>query len=154
MLLGSRLASVDSMTRKLIQRLLVACGLVAIIAFAGTELYFVRDLLAALLMFFVSLVALAVVCLVSYFVGDVILRAVEFLGVRATSFRLRQPVPSSIGPLKHEIVYRSFASKLGACCTTSRSRSPPGWQIRRTKATQAYDPKSDLHIGSAVGMGD
>lgn len=88
------------MSRKRIQRLLIAGGLIATISVAVAELYVVRDLLAAFLIFCAFLGAVGVAGLVSFFVGDGIVRCFELLVARATSFRLRKPVPSVVGPLR------------------------------------------------------
>jgi hypothetical protein len=91
------------MSWKRIQKLLVAGGLIALIAVAGTELYVVRDLLAAFLIFCTLLGALGITVLVSYLLGEGVVRCFGLLVACAGSFRLRQPVRSVVGPLAHGI---------------------------------------------------
>jgi hypothetical protein len=80
------------MSRKRTERLLIAGGLVTVIAVAGTELYVVRDLLAAFLVFYAVLGALGLAVLVLFFLGDGIVRCFELLVACAASFLLRQHV--------------------------------------------------------------
>jgi hypothetical protein len=91
------------MNWKRIQTLLVAGGLITLIAVAGTELYVVRDLLAGFLMFSISLGALGITVLVSYLLGDAVVRCFGLFVACTASFRLRQPVPSVDGPLAHGV---------------------------------------------------
>lgn len=89
----------DIMSWKRILTLLVAGGLITLISVAGTELYVVRDLLAAFLMFCTLLGALGITILVSFLVGEGIVRCLGLLVACAASFRLRQPVPSVVARL-------------------------------------------------------
>ena len=87
------------MSRKRIQKLLIAGGLITLIAVAGTELFFVRDLLASFLIFCTLLVALGIAVLVLFFVGDGIVRCLALLIAGVASLRLRHPIHSVVGPL-------------------------------------------------------
>ena len=91
------------MSRKQIQKFLIASGLIALFTVAGMELYVVRDLLAALLMFCILLVALGITVLVLFLLGEGVVRCFGLIVACAASFRLRQPVPSVVGPLAHGI---------------------------------------------------
>ena len=88
---------------KRIQKLLVAGGLITLIAVAGTELYVVRDLLAAFLMFCTLFGALGITVLVSFLFGEGVVRCCGLLVACAASFRLRHPVPSVVDRLAHGI---------------------------------------------------
>ena len=91
------------MSGKRIQKFLIASGLITLITVAGTELYLVRELLAALLMFCTLLVALGITVLVLFLLGEAVVRCFGLIVTCAASFRLRQPVPSVVGPLAHGI---------------------------------------------------
>ena len=91
------------MSRKRIQKVLIASGLITLITVAGMELYVVRELLAALLMFCTLLVALGITVLVLFLLGEGVVRCFGRIVASAASFRLRQPVPSVVGPLAHGI---------------------------------------------------
>ena len=91
------------MSRKRIQKLLIAGGLITLIAVAGTELYVVRDLLAAILIFCILFGALGITVLVAFLLGEGTVRCFELLVAWAASFRLRQPVASVVGPLTRGI---------------------------------------------------
>jgi hypothetical protein len=90
------------MSRKRTERLLIAGGLITVIAVAGTELYVIRDLLAAFLVFYAFLGALGLVVLVLFFLGDGILRCFELVVAGTASLFLRQHVLSH-WPLRHGI---------------------------------------------------
>jgi hypothetical protein len=112
-----------SLKRTLI--LLLAGGLIAMIAVAATKLYVVRDLLAALLMFIVLLVAVGIAVLVSYLLGEVVVNCCELLQSYAASFRVRQqvsPVVRLSGSLDHQTV--ASAGFLGS--STSKVSRIPG----------------------------
>jgi len=83
--------------------LLVAAGLIALIAVAATERYVVRDFLAAFLMFSVLLGALGIVVLLLYLVGEAVVRCGALLVACAALFRLHQPASSVVVPLVHGI---------------------------------------------------
>jgi hypothetical protein len=74
--------------------LLAAVASVALIAVAATKLYFVRDLLAAFLMFIVLLNAFGIVVLLAYLVGEAVVRCMSLLVVCAALFRLHRPESS------------------------------------------------------------
>jgi hypothetical protein len=95
-LLQGQMEVLIAMSRKRRHGLLIACGLVAMIAVAGTQLFSVRDMLAAFLLFCVFLVALGIVILASFFVGDGIVRFFDLLVACVASVRLRPPVPSVV----------------------------------------------------------
>jgi len=83
--------------------LLVAAGLITLIAVAATELYPVRDILAAFLMFGILLTAVGVVILLSYLIGEAVVCCVALVLACAALFRLRQPASSVVVPLAHGI---------------------------------------------------
>jgi hypothetical protein len=91
------------MSRKRTQQLVVAGGLITLIAVAGTQQYVVRDLLAAFLMFCAFLGALGLLVLVSFLLGQGVVRCFGLLVACADSVRLHQPVASVTGPLAHGI---------------------------------------------------
>ena len=74
-------------------KLFVAGGLAVMIALGGIEVFFVRDLLAALLMFCTLLVALGMTVLVSFLLGEGVVRGFGLIAARASSFRFRQHLP-------------------------------------------------------------
>jgi len=84
-------------------KLFVAGGLAVMIALGGIEVFFVRDLLAALLMFCTLLVALGMTVLVSFLFGEVVVRCFGLLAACAASFRLHRAVSSVVDPLAHGI---------------------------------------------------
>ncbi len=83
------------------QKFLIAGGLITLIAVAETELFFVRDVLAAFLVFCIFLSALGIAILLLYLIGDGVVRCSRHLMVCAASFRLREPVRSVVGHLAH-----------------------------------------------------
>lgn len=85
------------------KRILTLLVLVTLIAIAGTELYVVRDFLAAFLMFSILLGALGIIVLLSYLVGETVVGCVALLVACAALFRLRQPGSSVVGSLAHGI---------------------------------------------------
>jgi hypothetical protein len=91
------------MSQERTQQLLVAGGLITLIAVAGTEQFVVRDLLAAFLMFCAFLGALGLLVVVSFLLGSGVIRCLGLLVARAASFRFHHPVPSVTGSLAHGI---------------------------------------------------
>jgi len=91
------------MSWKRILILLVAVGLITMVAVAATELYVVRDFLAAFLMFSILLGALGIIVLLSYLVGEAVVRCVALLVTCAALFRLHRPVFSVVGTLARGI---------------------------------------------------
>jgi hypothetical protein len=91
------------MNWKRILRLPVAAGLVTLIAAAGTELYVVRDFLAAFLMFGGFLAGLGIIVLLSYLVGEAVVRCVALLVTSPAFFRLHQPASPVVVPFAHGI---------------------------------------------------
>jgi hypothetical protein len=87
------------MSWKRIVILLVAAGLIALIAVAATELYVVRDFVAAFLMFSILLGALGMLVLLSYIVGEAVVRCAALLAACAALFRIHQPASSVVIPL-------------------------------------------------------
>jgi hypothetical protein len=81
----------------------VAAGLITLTAVAATELYGVRDFLAAFLMFGILLAAVGIVILLAYFVGEAVVRCVRLLGACAALARLHQPASSVVVPLAHGV---------------------------------------------------
>jgi hypothetical protein len=92
--------------------LLAALGSAALIVVAATELYVIRDLLAALLMFIVLLAALGIVVLLAYLVGEAVLRCMSLLVVCAALFRLHRPESSVAVRLAPSSEGRFIASRL------------------------------------------
>ena len=95
-LLQGQMEVLIAMSRKRRHGLLIACGLVAMIAVAGTQLFSVRDMLAAFLLFCVFLVPIGIVILASFFVGDGILRFFDLIVAYVASLRLPPRVPSVV----------------------------------------------------------
>jgi hypothetical protein len=91
------------MSRKRIQKPLIAGGVIGLIAVAGTGPFVVRDLLAAFLLFCalfcVLFCVLGITVLGSFLLGEGVVRCSDLLVTSVASFRLRQPVPSVAGPL-------------------------------------------------------
>ena len=79
--------------------LLIAASLVTLIAVAATELYVVREFLAAFLMFGILLAALGVIVLLSYLVGEAVVRCSALLVACTALFNLHQPAPLVVIPL-------------------------------------------------------
>jgi hypothetical protein len=90
------------MSRKRIQKPLIAGGIIGLIAVAGTGQFVVRDLLAAFLLFFVLfcvlLGVLGLTVLGSFLLGEGVGRCFDLLVTSVASFRLRQPIPSVADP--------------------------------------------------------
>jgi hypothetical protein len=90
------------MNQKRIQKPLLAGGIMALLAVAGTGLFVVRDVLAAFLLFCVLLgvllSVLGISVLVSFLFGEGVVRCFDLLATSVASFRLRQPVPSVVRP--------------------------------------------------------
>ena len=91
----------EVMTWKRVLALLVAASLVTLIAVGATKLYVVRELLAALLMFFTLLSVIGILGLVSLLLGDSVVRCAALLAACAPLFHSRRPEPSVVGPLAH-----------------------------------------------------
>ena len=72
--------------------LLVAVILVTLIVVAATEFYVVRDLLAALLMFCTLLAVLGILVLVSFLLGEGVVRCVALLAASVALFRVHRTV--------------------------------------------------------------
>jgi hypothetical protein len=87
-----------AMSRKRI----LAGGLIGLIAVAGTGLFVVRDLLAGFLLFCVLFGVLfgvlGITILGSFLLGEGVVRCFDLLETSVASFRLRQPIPSVVGP--------------------------------------------------------
>jgi hypothetical protein len=90
------------MSRKRIQKPLIAAGVIGLIAVAGAGLFVVRDLLAAYLLFSVMFcllfAVLGITVLGSFLLGEGVVRCFDLLATSVASFRLRQPIPSVVGP--------------------------------------------------------
>ena len=95
------------MSRKRLQKPLIAGGVIGLIAVAGTGPFVVRDLLAAFLLFCVLfcvlLGGLGITVLGSFLLGEGVVRCFDLLVTSVDSFGLRQPVPSVAGPLTRGI---------------------------------------------------
>ena len=95
------------MSRKRIQKPLVAAGVIGLIAVAGTGPFAVRDLLAAFLLFCVFfcvlLGVLGLTVLGCFLLGEGVVRCFDLLVTCVASFRLRQPIPSVAGPVTRGI---------------------------------------------------
>jgi hypothetical protein len=91
------------MNWKRILTLLITLSLVTLTAVAATELYVVRECLAAFLMFGILLVALGVIVLLSYIVGAAAVRCgMRFVAHTALS-HLHQPAPLVVTSFTHGI---------------------------------------------------
>ena len=77
---------------KRVLTLLVAAVLVTLIAVAAREFYVVRDLLAALLMFCTLLAVFGILVLVSFLLGEGVMRCVALLAASMALFRFHRPV--------------------------------------------------------------
>jgi hypothetical protein len=86
---------------------LCACAVIGLIVVAGTELFVLRDVLAAFLLFCVLFGvlfgALGITVLASFLFGEGVVRCFDLLVTSMSSFRLRQPIPSVVSPLPHGI---------------------------------------------------
>ena len=95
------------MSWKRIQKPLIVCGAIGLIAIAGTVQFVVRELLAAFLLccvlFGVLFAVLGITVLVSFLLGKGVVRCFDLLVTSMSSFRLRQPIPSVVSPLPHGI---------------------------------------------------
>jgi hypothetical protein len=95
---------VGVMRRKRLQKSLIAAVLITLIGVAATELYVVRDLLAALVVFCILLFgAIGMTILVSFLLGEGIVRSLDLLFACAVLFGLRKPLPPVAGPVTHGI---------------------------------------------------
>jgi hypothetical protein len=92
-----------AMSRKRIRKPLLAGGVIGLIAVAGTGPFVVRDLLAAFVLFCVLfcvlLGVLGIAVLGSFLLGEGVVRCFDLLVTSLSSFRLRQAIPSVVGPL-------------------------------------------------------
>lgn len=86
-----------------IPALLIAASLVTLIAVAATELYVVREFLAAFLMFGILLAAVGVIVLLSYLIGAAVVRCGTLLVARTAFFHLHQPAPLVVTSFAHGI---------------------------------------------------
>ena len=91
------------MSRKPIQKTLIAGAVIGLIGVTGSELFVVRDLLAAFLLFCTLFGVLGMAVLVSFLFGEGAVRCFDLLVTSMSSFRLRQPIPSVVSPLPHGI---------------------------------------------------
>jgi hypothetical protein len=95
------------MSWKRIQKPLIAGSVIGLIAVAGMGQFFVRDLLAAFLLFCVLfcvlLGVLGITVLGSFLLGEVVVRCFDLLVSSVGSPRLRQPIPSVVSPLPRGI---------------------------------------------------
>jgi hypothetical protein len=87
------------MRRKRKLKFLLAGGLITLVGVTGMEQFVVRDLLASFIIFCAFFVALGITILVSFLLGDGVVRCYEVLVSFAASFRRRQPARSVVGPL-------------------------------------------------------
>ena len=78
------------MSQKRIHRLLIAGGLITLVAVVGTESYVVRDLLAAFLIFCALFGGLGIISLVSFLIGDGIEHCFQSLVAYTVSFGVRE----------------------------------------------------------------
>ncbi len=86
------------MSRKPIQKILIAGAVIGLIGVTGTEVFVVRDLLAAFLLFCALFGVLGISLLVFLLFGEGVVRCVDLLVTSAASFRVHQPVPSVASP--------------------------------------------------------
>ena len=91
------------MSWKRIREVFVAGALILLVALMGVGPYVVRDLVAAFLIFWSLLGALGIAVLVSFLLGEGVVRCFALLVAGAASFRLRQPASSAVVPLAHGI---------------------------------------------------
>ena len=83
------------------QKLLVTGGLTTLLGVMGMQQYVVRDLVAAFIIFCILFGALGITILVSFLLGEGIVRCFEGLVAVTASFRLLQPARSVVGPVSH-----------------------------------------------------
>jgi hypothetical protein len=86
------------MSRKPIQKTLIAGAVIGLVGVTGTEVFVVRELLAAFLLFCALFGVLGIAILVSFLFGEGVVRGVDLLVTSVASFRVRQPVPSVASP--------------------------------------------------------
>jgi hypothetical protein len=95
------------MSRKRIQKPLIAGGVIGLIAVAGMGQFVVRDLLAAFLLFCVFFCVffgvLGITVLGTFLLGEGVVRCFDLLVTSVAPLRLRQPMPSVVGPLTRGI---------------------------------------------------
>ena len=91
------------MSRGRIQKLFIAAILIALIAVAGIQFYFVADLLACYLVFSIFFAALAITILALFLLGEGVVRCYELVVAHAASVRLRQALPPVVVPVTHGI---------------------------------------------------
>jgi hypothetical protein len=82
---------------------LVTGAIITLIGAAETNIYVLREVLAAFLIFWTLVGALGIAISLTCLLGDGIVSCFDLLVTRATSFRLSQAAPSVLGPLNHEI---------------------------------------------------
>ena len=82
---------------------LVTGAIITLIGAAETNIYVLREVLAAFLIFWTLVGALGIAISLTCLLGDGIVSCFDLLVTRATSFRLSQEAPSVLGPLNHEI---------------------------------------------------
>jgi opacity protein-like surface antigen len=87
------------MSYKLILIILLAARLIALTTVIAATLYVVRDLLAALVMFWTLPVALGITVAALLLLGESVERCLRLLVACAGSVRLHQPAPSVVGPV-------------------------------------------------------
>jgi hypothetical protein len=88
---------------KALLTLFVTASLVTLVVVAATELYVVRELLAALLVFCTIVGVIGLLGLVSFLLGEIVVRCAALLVACAAFFRSRRTVSSVNGPLAHGI---------------------------------------------------
>jgi hypothetical protein len=87
------------MSRTRTQKVFIAGGLIGLIAVAGTGPFVIRDLLAAFVMFCVLFGGLGLIVLVTFLIGEGVVRCFELFAGGAAFSRFRQPVHSVVGSL-------------------------------------------------------
>jgi len=93
---STRGATCVVMSPKRVRQLLIASGLMALVAVAGMELYVVRDLVAALFVLCALFGAIGIFVLVSFLLGEGAVRCFALLATSAASFRHRQLAEASL----------------------------------------------------------
>jgi len=91
------------MSRKRMQKPLIAGGIIGLIAIGATGPFVVRDVLAAFLLFCVLLGVLGITVLGSFLLGEGVVRCFDLFVTSVASLRFRQSILSVARPLTRGI---------------------------------------------------
>jgi len=116
-------------SHKRIWILLLAASLIALTTVAAAMLFVVRDLLAALVMFWTLLVTLGITVSVLILLGKAVERCLRLLVACAGSVRLHQPAPSVLDPLTDKPTSGTVAMR----AAPFRSAGPLTGKFKRKK---------------------